>query len=669
MPKSGGAKRRMRTLVLLGMWLAAPLALASQQVVDGTHWPSGELTLSDGWREHDGDNLAWAQPDFDDSHWKTVEIDDMGAATPGKRWFRLHVKLAPGHPHLHLLLAGGEGTYELYINGAKVDGPQLLPFLEVKRPTEQLFSLADEDSDTDLELALRTSPPAVYTSWHLPLFLTAALGTPDAIADEEQAMESQRLYAALPSIGINLLLVLAGIAAFALFWSQRKHAEYLWLGLYLFLLGTSNVLLYCAAAAGMISLAWNNLLADPLIYVFTIMQIQFTFSFAGQRITRLWRAYEWALLTPIVPGLLVVAGHFASSRYVLIEALAILPAALLLPVMLFLWYRKGNREAGWLILPSLLPAATTAVFNLGTVSIYTGWGRLDFLAEPVQSGPIPLQLSDLGDFLFVLAIGVVMFFRFTRVSREQARTAAELDAAREIQRRLVPEVLPEVEGYEVEAAYFPAEEVGGDFYQILGTKSGARLVVVGDVSGKGLKAAMTGTLALGALRALAGEGLGPATVLARLNRELAEAGNEGFVTCLCARTTPQGEITVANAGHLPPYRNGEEIPLEPELPLGIAPEEHYREHVFRLEPGDRLTLLSDGVVEARNARGGLFGFERTRAIIGEPAQAIAEAALRFGQADDITVVTLTRVKNRSAEGRAEAGERVGAGAERGGAVV
>jgi serine phosphatase RsbU (regulator of sigma subunit) len=253
----------------------------------------------------------------------------------------------------------------------------------------------------------------------------------------------------------------------------------------------------------------------------------------------------------------------------------------------------------------------------------------------------------LGDLLFVLAIGVVMFHRFTSVSREQARSAAELDAARVIQQRLVPATLPEIAGYEIEAAYFPAEVVGGDFYQVLEAKGDAKLVVVGDVSGKGLKAAMTGTLAMGALRALATEVMGPGALLMRLNRQIAETHDEGFITCVCARITPQGEVTVANAGHLPPYLNGEEMLLEPDLPLGIATEEKYVEHAFRLEPGDHLTLLSDGVVEARDARGMLFGFERTRAISAQPASAIAAAALEFGQEDDITVLTLTRTRSET----------------------
>jgi serine phosphatase RsbU (regulator of sigma subunit) len=619
--------------------------------VDATQWRNGTVNLNEGWREHDGDDPAWAQPEFNDSRWQTVEIDDLGAAAAGTRWFRLHVKLEQDHGHLHLLLAGGEGTYELYVNGQRQDEPGLSHVFGVYRPTEQVFSLTEEDTDTDLVLALRTSPPQIYRVAHLPLFLTAAVGTPKAIEILREAMEQDRLYAVTPAIAFNLVLVLAGIGTLALYRSQRRR-EYLWLGLYLLALGISNGFSDCSSD-GVIPLAWNDFVADPLIYAFTILQIEFTFSFAGQRVTRAWRTYEWLLPAPLILSALMLGGRIVSSDpYALMEAAVILPAALLLPVLLFVWYRRGNREAGWLILPSLLPAAATALFDVGFVSIYQGWTRTAFLDDSIMVGPIPIQLADLGDFLFLLAIGVVMFFRFTRVSREQGRVAAELAAARDIQRRLVPETLPELEGYEIEAAYFPAEEVGGDFYQVLQTDDAA-LVVVGDVSGKGLKAAMTSTQALGALRALATEGLGPGALLARLNRQLAETGHEGFVTCLCARLSAEGEVTVANAGHLPPYRNGEEVLLEPDLPLGLAPDTKYVEQVFRMDGGDRLTVLSDGVVEARDARGELFGFERTRAISTQPANAIAEAALGYGQADDITVLTLRRTSGEMLTTRAQ----------------
>ena len=625
------------------VWLCLAATGAVAQV-DATQWHSGTATLNEGWREHAGDNLAWAEGDFDDSGWQMVDLGDLGGAEPGWRWYRIRIKLAPEHGHAHLLIAGGSGTYELFLNGLKIDGANIESLWGVTRPTEQIFMLQDEDND--VTIALRTHAPTMYSLWHLPLFLTVDVGTPGAIESERLAMESQRLYTAIPSIAINLMLILASIGAFALHRSQRDRKEYLWLGLYLFLLGLSNGLLFCAVA-GMVPISINTLLADPLIYFFTIMQIQFTFSFAGRRVGRIWRAYEIALLPMPILAFLQVMSVLSNQLYVSLEAAMILPAALLLPVLLLVWYRRGNREAGWLILPSLFPAATTALFDLGTASIDSGWGRADFLANPIPVGPIPLQISDLSDFLFVLAIGVVMFFRFTRVSREQARGAAELEAAREIQQRLVPANLPQVKGYVIEAAYFPAQEVGGDFYQVFAQGDGAQLVVVGDVSGKGLRAAMTGTLALGALRALAAEGLGPGAVLTRLNRQQAETQDGGFITCICARMTEQGEVTLANAGHLAPYRNGEELLVSSDLPLGISPEETYEERIFHLEPGDQLTLLSDGVLEARDAHGELFGFDRTCAISAQTAGSIAGAAMEFGQEDDITVLTLARLGVRS----------------------
>jgi hypothetical protein len=599
---------------------------------------SGLTEINENWLEHDGDNSAWAARDLNESGWQAVDdIEDMGPATVGWKWFRKRVVLQPGHGHLHLLIAGGAGTYELFIDGEKQPGPRLQTELTVRRPLERVIPVPGDANE--ITLALRTHSPRVYTTWHLPLFLTVALGTPDAIENDRQAMQSQRLYQALPSIAIDLILMLAAIGAFALYGSQRDHLEYPWLGLYLLLLGISNLLMGCVET-GLAPVALNNVAADPMVYLLTIAQIEFTFRFAGKRVSRPWRAYEAFLVAPLVLNGLVWIGRIPSTEYLLVEASVILPAAILLPVFLLLWYRRGNREAGWLILPSLLPLATASLFDLGTVSIYMGWGFADFLDNPIMLGPVPLQLSDLGDFLFLLAIGVVMFFRFTRVSREQARAAAELEAAREIQRQLVPASLPPVAGWRVEAAYFPAQEVGGDFYQVLEQADGSTLIALGDVSGKGLKAAMTGALAIGALRTLAAEDLRPAELLERLNRQMLEAQDGGFVTCVAARVSPDGELTVANAGHLSPYRNGLELACEPGLPLGIHGEAAYAEAIIQIDPGDRLTFLSDGVVEARGPGGELLGFERTRELSTRAAAEIAEAAQRFGQEDDITVMTL-----------------------------
>ena len=229
-----------------------------------------------------------------------------------------------------------------------------------------------------------------------------------------------------------------------------------------------------------------------------------------------------------------------------------------------------------------------------------------------------------------------------RTGRDRTALDTNLEAAREIQQQLVPHALPRIAGFSLQAAFLPAQEVGGDFYQIFPQTDGSTLIVVGDVSGKGLKAAMTGTLAIGALRTLAAARLGPAAILAQLNSQMVDSGNGGFITCLCLHLRANGSAVIANAGHLAPYRNGEEIPSEPALPLGLAPDAAYAEFALQLDSGDALTLLSDGVVEATNATGELFGFERTRQLSTQSADRIAAAACQFGQEDDITVLTLQR---------------------------
>jgi serine phosphatase RsbU (regulator of sigma subunit) len=193
----------------------------------------------------------------------------------------------------------------------------------------------------------------------------------------------------------------------------------------------------------------------------------------------------------------------------------------------------------------------------------------------------------------------------------------------------------------MEAAYLPAQEVGGDFYQVLEQSNGSALVLVGDVSGKGLKAAMSGMVAIGAARALGSEQPSPGMLLTRLNAELVGSQDGGFITCVCVHIAADGAMTLANAGHLAPYRNGQEVPVESGIPLGIVAGAEYAETRLTLAAGETLTMMSDGVVEARNATGELFGFERTRAISSDSAEKVARAAQAFGQEDDITVVTVT----------------------------
>jgi hypothetical protein len=211
-------------------------AAASDSIItDRAHAQEWISHIETGWRVHEGDDPVWASPAFDDSAWESAELDDLGPARPGWRWYRLHITLLENHPDLSMLLYGGDGAYELYVNGARVQGPVIRSSLGISRPTERAIPL--DVPGTDVEIALRTHVSPSFAAWRLTLFMMAGVGTPDAIEARRQAFQSDRLYSALPSIFINLLLIVAGLTAFALRRSQSNRAEYLWLGLYLLLQG------------------------------------------------------------------------------------------------------------------------------------------------------------------------------------------------------------------------------------------------------------------------------------------------------------------------------------------------------------------------------------------------------------------------------------------------
>jgi serine phosphatase RsbU (regulator of sigma subunit) len=173
--------------------------------------------------------------------------------------------------------------------------------------------------------------------------------------------------------------------------------------------------------------------------------------------------------------------------------------------------------------------------------------------------------------------------------------------------------------------------------------NGSLLAVIGDVAGKGLQAAMRVSMLIGAVRLSPEET--PAALLRKLNGVLLQDGRSGFTTCLAARLHMDGTVTIANAGHLSPYINGRELEVDGGLPLGVASGVSYGERTFRFVAGDVMLLLSDGVVEARNHSGELFGFDRMAqtAPAVTSADVLAETAKAFGQEDDITVLRLQRV--------------------------
>jgi len=257
---------------------------------------------------------------------------------------------------------------------------------------------------------------------------------------------------------------------------------------------------------------------------------------------------------------------------------------------------------------------------------------------------VAITISVVLGYMGFIMVSVADARRRVRLETEKAAIETELAAAREIQRIMVPQELPPAPGNAIESIYRPAAQVGGDFFQVIPLGESQTLVVIGDVSGKGLSAAMIVSMLIGMLRTISFISRDPSRILAELNSMLLENKHSGFVTCLAARLHPSGSVTIANAGHLAPWLNGDEIAFTGSLPLSIIASAAPEQVVFEMRSGDRLTLLTDGVVEARDPQGVLFGFDRTQSALRQNASplALAEAAIRHGQDDDLTVISILR---------------------------
>src|SRR5215203_5022232 len=257
------------------------------------------------------------------------------------------------------------------------------------------------------------------------------------------------------------------------------------------------------------------------------------------------------------------------------------------------------------------------------------------------------------------ALRVGQLVRQQRVeARTRQRFEQELEVARLIQQNFLPKELPDLPGWQVAAYYRPAREVGGDFYDVIPLPDGRVGFVVGDVTDKGVPAALVMSATRSVLRASAQRLIEPGEVLERVNEHLCpDMPEKMFVTCLYGVLDPKsGHLRFANAGHDLPYVKTADGVVELRargMPLGLMPGMDYEEKEAVLQPGDSLLLHSDGVVEAHDPDRDMFGFPRLKeTVAGAPGgqelidRVISELEAFTGpdseQEDDITMVTLER---------------------------
>ncbi len=616
----------MRKLLLSTLMVAA--AGAQTIEVESLFQPA---SLAGMWKRQAGDDPRWADPAFDDSGWPSARVPDEGfAVINGYSWYRFRVRLPENRPAEPLALMIGAnfrrgGAYEVFWNGQPVGGAGQPDggLAGLRLPAAHVFPVAGNAREAVVAIRLRQAHFTYATSG---AGRTSWIGTRQTIGVLMEAWDGDRLRRALPQMLMTASLIIPAAFFLLLPLWRRDAPEYFWFGLWLLnvtVIRTLNVHPESLGFRSALAVEWSTVLAAAMGTAAWVGFISRTFR---SRVTPIaWLAATAGLMLFAAPTALVTAGEDVASH----NGIGSIGNLVCLGIVYYelAWRTAPSQENVLAIHGAIMAYLITGCVALG-ITVTGMTGTIIVQQNLVRSATL---------LLFAFAMAVLMNQRSVRLLSERQRLSREMESAAEVQSLLLTSRPAAGEAWQIEPVYLPASEVGGDFYRIVPAGDGAILVVVGDVSGKGLRAAMTVsglTCAMEVIRTRR-----PGAFLAELNRAAAAHLQSGFATCCAALIQPDGETVIANAGHLAPYCDGRELVLEGGLPLGIAAEGEYPETIAR---GERFTFVSDGVVEAENAQRELFGFERTRAISTRPAGEIAETAKAWGQNDDITVVTVRR---------------------------
>ena len=608
------------------------------------------LNLTSPWLFNTGSDNSFASPTLDDTTWQTVDTRKPLFINMlfnlNEVWYRAHIHLAPGSHNLALTVADFGGSYRVYANGQEIGGHGTM-----SGRGEYLISPS----------ATYPIPDSALTQPDLVLAIHAFLGTVDraTFTLKDGLSGNSSVY-----LGPAPLLQRDQEAYFVN--TVKESASILTLWAVLLLLATAlaflipNVPFYPLLAIyagghliGRTLLDYNQYhyysrsywLGWPINLAFIASQLaglEFCRIVAGtprRKILTIVQTFYVLALASLIPA---VMGYLSFGIYAVLERIAAFLLLGAIFVLVLLGVRRKKQDAYilaafagvYLFYFLLWQALQYIVFDYAVLNQLSDWIEARFRPGPT------------GDFTIVAAFLALIILRTLRIVRERASIANEIEAARTMQQLLLARSTEPTPGFSVETVYLPAGEVGGDFFLVSPCtdehSETSLTVIVGDVSGKGLRAAMRVSMILGVLRREPSRE--PAAMLHGLNQALLDQGDLGFTTACCLRLFPDGRFTAANAGHIAPYLAGpgtsREIATPPALPLGLAPDQDYEVFSGHLPPGHKLVLLSDGVLEARSHKGELFGFDRLLPLTRLPAADIAKVAQDFGQDDDITVLTI-----------------------------
>ena len=660
--------------LLLG--IALTCAVSASCGAEETPWNVDQtdagVTLRGPWQFHLGDDPKWSRPETPDSAgkegWEQIDPDRPWGAQghrsyTGYAWYRRHIHLpstSSASPDLALLIQHVDDAYEIYWNGTLIGHSGTLPPRPIYYSYDtHTFGLGPA---RDGVLALRVWKAPLgsdESSRRGGLYSAPLIGSPATIAARKAELDYTWIRARQYGFGMRSLYGLVMLLSLLAWLRDRSRRVLFWMAVFsgayvanFFLNGLqlpfpfSFVMGWLQPVEALENIGlWFLLLyllkLDTDLRLVRITRLLAIFAIVVQSLDGALLLFDWS--NPILTSRLQFTDAVLTAIFAVPEFYPLLLVALAL-------FRRLDATR-WLVAVAVFLDQMIAVAAdmLQQGSRFTQWTlgrRIHDTIFTINGNNFTART--ITDTLLFLAL-IYAVYRYTQeAARRQNMLEQEFQSARELQHVLIPEALPSLTGFAVTSAYRPAREVGGDFFQILpldGKHAGSALILLGDVSGKGLKAALTVSLIVGMIRTLAETTSSPAEMLAGLNRRLEGRLRGGFVTCIALRMDAGGNCAMAGAGHPPPFLNGKEVALPGALPLGLSGTASYEEIPLRLNIGDHFVLYTDGLLEARGAKGEIFGFERLNALfaISPDAAQAAEAAVNFGQDDDITVLTFTRL--------------------------
>jgi hypothetical protein len=669
---------RCKSALLGFSFLCAAAGLATQPAPPGpllvVHLREVPVLLAWPWHFHVGDDPAWANPKLEDSNWELISAARPWARQghenyTGFAWYRLHVEFQQQgleSPGAALLIPHVDDAYELYWNGVLVGRNGRFPphpIWPLHSQPPQIFSLGPVHSGV---LALRVWKAPFLSEdsgLHGGFAASPVVGTPYSILMEKQLLDYRWLHSHQLLFGINTLYGIVGLLTLLAWIRNPEQWQLFWMAGFA-ITRILEMVIYHLRFPIPLSLAnavWQPFSAFHTVALWFLLLWLLQLRQSGP-LVRLTRVCAWiALTTNTADGLLCL--FIARPQWTIAVQVgdavltALYAVTLMLPLVLVsvaVTRSGGLNKARWIVAICAFVAGMVEVI-IGIShqgSRFTHWTIGDRLADPLFTwNGNDVSLFTITSTLLLLASAYAVYRSFEENRRRQLQLNTEFENARALQHILVPEEPPEVPGFRVTCVYRPALEVGGDFVQVIPLENpeGGTLVILGDVSGKGLRAAMAVSFIVGTVHALVQRISSPGLLLAELNERLRGRLDSGFTTAVALRVEKDGRCTIAGAGHPPPFVQDREVEIKGSLPLGLFPGTVYDEVEFVLEPGETCMLYTDGLTEARNKDGELYGEERlSKLLAGLPtAHQIAEAAIDFGQDDDVTILSFTRLKSEA----------------------